>query len=110
MIFSEAAAGDLGVSQTIHAQPSYVQYISALQTQQHLSANDVKAIASLPAGPNNPVGVVWIDINVPHYGLHGTPEPSRIGVTESHGCVRLTNWDAAHLAALVKVGTPVLFR
>jgi lipoprotein-anchoring transpeptidase ErfK/SrfK len=54
--------------------------------------------------------VVWIDINKEHYGLHGTPEPSRIGHTESHGCVRLTNWDAAHLAGLVRAGTPVIFK
>jgi lipoprotein-anchoring transpeptidase ErfK/SrfK len=61
-------------------------------------------------GPNNPVGVVWIDINVEHYGLHGTPEPSRVGHTASHGCVRLTNWDAARVARLVAVGTPVIFK
>jgi lipoprotein-anchoring transpeptidase ErfK/SrfK len=66
--------------------------------------------ATLKAGPNNPVGIVWIGLNLEHYGLHGTPEPARIGVTESHGCVRLTNWDAARLAALVKPGTAVLFR
>lgn len=61
-------------------------------------------------GPNNPVGVVWIDIDREHYGLHGTPEPSRIGITQSHGCVRLTNWDAIRLAALVQPGTKVVFR
>lgn len=65
---------------------------------------------SINAGPNNPVGVVWIDINREHYGLHGTPEPSRIGAFASHGCVRLTNWDAARVASLVKPGTPVTFR
>jgi len=66
--------------------------------------------ATLKPGPNNPVGVVWIDLNLEHYGLHGTPEPANIGHTESHGCVRLTNWDAARVAALVKPGTPVSFR
>lgn len=71
-------------------------------------ATDQKAL--LPPGPNNPVGVVWIDINVKHYGLHGTPEPSRIGYGQSHGCVRLTNWDAARLASLVGPGTAVTFR
>jgi lipoprotein-anchoring transpeptidase ErfK/SrfK len=65
--------------------------------------------ATIPPGPNNPVGLVWIDISKPHYGLHGTPEPSTIGRTESHGCVRLTNWDALRLAALVKPGTRVVF-
>lgn len=65
--------------------------------------------ATIPAGPNNPVGLVWIDISKEHYGLHGTPEPSMIGRTQSHGCVRLTNWDALRLAGMVKPGTPVLF-
>ncbi|MGI8906699.1 MAG: L,D-transpeptidase family protein [Candidatus Sumerlaeaceae bacterium] len=65
--------------------------------------------AKLPAGPNNPVGVAWIDISKPHYGIHGTPEPGKIGHTESHGCVRLTNWDVLRLAKFVKPGTRVLF-
>ncbi len=65
--------------------------------------------AKIPAGPNGPVGVVWIDISKPHYGLHGTPEPRTIGHTQSHGCVRLTNWDATRLAGLVSKGTPVVF-
>jgi lipoprotein-anchoring transpeptidase ErfK/SrfK len=66
--------------------------------------------ARIKPGPNNPVGVVWIDINVEHYGIHGTPEPGRIGHSQSHGCVRLTNWDAARLAALIGPGTPVTFK
>jgi lipoprotein-anchoring transpeptidase ErfK/SrfK len=66
--------------------------------------------APIKPGPNNPVGVVWIALNLEHYGLHGTPEPGNIGHTESHGCVRLTNWDAARLAALVKPGTAVTFK
>ncbi len=65
--------------------------------------------ATIPPGPNNPVGVVWIDLSRPHYGLHGTPEPSAIGKTTSHGCVRLTNWDAERLASLVRPGTKVIF-
>jgi lipoprotein-anchoring transpeptidase ErfK/SrfK len=66
--------------------------------------------AKLAAGPNNPVGVIWIQINREHFGLHGSPEPSQIGRTESHGCIRMTNWDVVRLAALVKTGTPVLLR
>lgn len=65
--------------------------------------------ARIPPGPNNPVGVVWIDISKEHYGIHGTPEPSTIGRAQSHGCVRLTNWDAVRLAGLVKPGTRVVF-
>jgi lipoprotein-anchoring transpeptidase ErfK/SrfK len=67
------------------------------------------AKAKVPAGPNGPVGVVWIDISKPHYGIHGTPEPGTVGHTSSHGCVRLTNWDALKLAAMVGKGTKVEF-
>jgi lipoprotein-anchoring transpeptidase ErfK/SrfK len=67
------------------------------------------AKAKVPPGPNGPVGVVWIDISKPHYGLHGTPEPGTVGHTSSHGCVRLTNWDALKLAAMVGKGTKVEF-
>jgi lipoprotein-anchoring transpeptidase ErfK/SrfK len=66
--------------------------------------------ARIPPGPNNPVGVVWIDLSKPHYGIHGTPEPSTIGKTQSHGCIRLTNWDADELAGMVAAGTPVVIR
>ncbi|MGN6269709.1 MAG: L,D-transpeptidase family protein [Sphingomonas sp.] len=66
--------------------------------------------AMLPPGPNGPVGVVWLDLSKEHYGIHGTPEPQLIGRTESHGCVRLTNWNAARLALMVKPGTPVVFQ
>jgi lipoprotein-anchoring transpeptidase ErfK/SrfK len=65
--------------------------------------------AQIAPGPNNPVGLVWIDLDKPHYGIHGTPEPSTIGRSESHGCVRLTNWDALRLAAMVGKGTKVEF-
>jgi lipoprotein-anchoring transpeptidase ErfK/SrfK len=63
----------------------------------------------LPPGPNNPVGSVWIDLSEPTYGIHGTPEPSKIDKTYSQGCVRLTNWDAEELAELVEVGATVEF-
>ena len=67
------------------------------------------AKAKIPAGPNNPVGTVWIDLSKEHYGIHGTPEPHTIGRSQSHGCVRLTNWDAARLAEMVSGSTRVLF-
>lgn len=70
--------------------------------------SDRKAL--LKPGPNGPVGVVWIDISKPHYGIHGTPEPQNIGRTESHGCIRLTNWDAARLAQMVKTGVKAHFQ
>ncbi|MET1753894.1 L,D-transpeptidase family protein [Novosphingobium sp. RD2P27] len=64
---------------------------------------------TLPPGPNNPVGVVWMDLSKEHYGIHGTPEPQTIGEAQSHGCVRLTNWDAARLAQMVRPGTSAIF-
>jgi len=66
--------------------------------------------AKLPPGPNGPVGVVWIDLSKEHYGIHGTAHPETIGKTESHGCIRLTNWDAAKLAQMVRPGTPALLQ
>jgi len=62
----------------------------------------------LPPGPNNPVGVVWIGLDRPGYGIHGTPAPEQVGRTESHGCFRLANWNARHLAKLVWVGIAVI--
>lgn len=61
----------------------------------------------LQPGPNNPVGLAWIGLDQPGYGIHGTPCPERVGRTESRGCFRLTNWDALHLLRMVQVGTPV---
>jgi lipoprotein-anchoring transpeptidase ErfK/SrfK len=72
-------------------------------------ADPAHAKAKIPPGPNGPVGLVWIDISKPHYGIHGTPEPGSVGHTTSHGCVRLTNWDALRLAAIVGKGTVVEF-
>jgi lipoprotein-anchoring transpeptidase ErfK/SrfK len=65
---------------------------------------------TLKPGPNGPVGVVWMDLDKPHYGIHGTPTPETIGRTESHGCIRLTNWDAARLSLMVHPGTPAVFQ
>jgi lipoprotein-anchoring transpeptidase ErfK/SrfK len=62
----------------------------------------------LPPGPNNPVGLAWIGLDRPGYGIHGTPDPEKVGRTESHGCFRLANWDALTLLGLVSVGTPVI--
>ena len=63
----------------------------------------------LKPGPNNPVGAVWIDLTKDTYGIHGTPDPETIGKGQSHGCVRLTNWDARELATAVKAGVKVAF-
>jgi len=65
---------------------------------------------TIAKGPNNPVGSVWIDLSIESYGIHGTPDPGKIGTTFSHGCIRMTNWDAEDLAAMVKPGTQVEFK
>jgi lipoprotein-anchoring transpeptidase ErfK/SrfK len=70
-------------------------------------AND--KVLTIPPGPNGPVGTVWIALSKPTYGIHGTPDPSRIGRSQSHGCIRLTNWDATELAKMVKPGVTVEF-
>ena len=74
-----------------------------------LSYGEVNRKVVVKPGPNNPVGVVWIDLNRPSYGIHGTPDPDKVGKTASHGCVRLTNWDVLTLAAAVKPGVTVKF-
>ena len=75
----------------------------------HHSRSESPAQADDTPGPKNPVGLVWIDLPAPSYGIHGMPSPEKIGKTESHGCVRLTNWDALDLAAMVHRGTIVDF-
>jgi lipoprotein-anchoring transpeptidase ErfK/SrfK len=62
---------------------------------------------TMAAGPNNPVGVLWMGLNKPHYGIHGTPEPARVGHSETKGCVHLTNWDALKLSAIASAGLMV---
>jgi lipoprotein-anchoring transpeptidase ErfK/SrfK len=70
-------------------------------------ARELKRKLILPPGPNNPVGTVWIGLDKPGYGIHGTPRPEQVGRAESHGCFRLANWDAEFLSQLTSVGMPV---
>lgn len=72
--------------------------------------SDAKDDHRLPPGPNGPVGVAWLDLSKEHYGIHGTPEPQTIGRAESHGCIRLTNWDVARLSLMVAPGTRAVFQ
>lgn len=90
--------------QRIAFNPGYT-YNPKINFQQ--GTND--KILSIPPGPNGPVGTVWIALSKPTYGIHGTPEPSKIGKTQSHGCIRLTNWDATELGKMVKPGVTVEF-
>ncbi len=69
--------------------------------------NPKHARVKIAAGPNSPIGVLWMGLSKPHYGIHGTPQPSLVGRIETHGCIHLTNWDALKLAALAAPGIPV---
>jgi lipoprotein-anchoring transpeptidase ErfK/SrfK len=69
----------------------------------------VPGALQIPPGPRNPVGRCWVALSLPVYGIHGTPNPELIGKTGSHGCFRLTNWDAQRLGKMVEAGTPVRF-
>lgn len=91
---------------------TYVSRDPSFKYQPKLFAEvpDTEPEAKLPAGPNSPVGVVWMSLSKPHYGIHGTSSPETIGYANSHGCVRLTNWDALRLSDLVDIGTPVQFK
>jgi len=86
------------------ANPIYY-YKPSLQ----LGAMGASRSLKLARGPNNPVGTMWIGLERPSYGIHGTPEPDKVGLAFSHGCVRLTNWDVVALAYMVRKGTEVVF-
>ena len=89
--------------------PTGTHYIRAVAMNPTYSYNpnvnfqqgDNAEFLTLPPGPNGPVGSVWIDLDTPTYGLHGTPEPAQLFSNQSHGCVRMTNWDATELAEMV---------
>ena len=74
----------------------------------HLRGVHVEEKLDIPPGPNNPVGAVWIGLSAEGYGIHGTPDPDKISKAASHGCIRLTNWDALELARHLRKGTPVV--
>jgi lipoprotein-anchoring transpeptidase ErfK/SrfK len=67
----------------------------------------INRVLMIPKGPNNPVGMCWIGLSLPGYGIHGSPNPELIGKTGSHGCFRLANWDAVRLGGMVKAGLKV---
>jgi lipoprotein-anchoring transpeptidase ErfK/SrfK len=96
--------GDLRVTVVI-PDPNYTFDPAVFPESPEAAALGRKLI--IPPGPNNPVGVAWIGLDRPGYGIHGTPDPEHVGRTESHGCFRLANWDARTLLKLVRAGTPV---
>jgi peptidoglycan hydrolase-like protein with peptidoglycan-binding domain len=98
-------AGELHVT-TIVLDPNYTFDPAVFPESPEAQTVGRKLI--LPPGPNNPVGVAWIGLDRPGYGIHGTPAPEQVGHTESHGCFRLANWNADYLAGLVWVGMVVI--
>jgi len=96
--------GELHVA-TVAIDPNYT--FDPAVFPESAEAQQVGRKLIIPPGPNNPVGVAWIGLDRPGYGIHGTPAPEQVGRTESHGCFRLANWNASYLAKLVWVGLPV---
>ncbi len=97
-------SGELRVEVTV-AKPNYTFNPAILSGTAEREGITQKFV--IQPGPNNPVGSVWIGLNLPSYGIHGTPEPEKVGRTESSGCFRLANWNAETLLHLVRVGTSV---
>jgi lipoprotein-anchoring transpeptidase ErfK/SrfK len=97
--------GDLRVAVVV-ADPDYTFDPEVFKESDEARSLGRKLI--LPPGPNNPVGVAWIGLDRPGYGIHGTPHPEKVGRTESHGCFRLANWDARSLLAMAWTGLPVV--
>ncbi len=99
-----APTGDFVIQRIAH-NPDYTY-----QPKYHFKGVSAKTAFTIAPGPNNPVGLVWMDLSAEGgYGIHGTPEPAAVGKTQSHGCIRLTNWDALDLAAMADKDTPVSF-
>lgn len=96
--------GELHVT-TIASNPNYT--FDPENFPESVEARELKRKLILPPGPNNPVGTVWIGLDKPGYGIHGTPRPEQVGRAESHGCFRLANWNAEYLSQLTSVGMPV---
>lgn len=104
MAGKKAPAGDLKVAVFAPA-PNYT--FDPLNYPESPRAREIGRKLIIPPGPNNPVGVYWIGLNLPGFGIHGTPHPETIGSRESHGCFRLTNWDVLRLSQMIAAGTPV---
>ena len=97
-------AGELHVV-TIALDPNYT--FDPDNFPESAEARQLNRKLILPPGPNNPVGTVWVGLDKPGYGIHGTPRPEQVGRAESHGCFRLANWNAEFFSRLVWVGMPV---
>jgi lipoprotein-anchoring transpeptidase ErfK/SrfK len=102
--FDKRPVGELHV-QSIAPNPNYTFDPNGFP--ESAEARELRTKLLLPPGPNNPVGVAWIGLDKPGYGIHGTPNPEQVGRTESHGCFRLANWNAEYLVRMATVGMTV---
>ena len=93
--------GEMAIKNAVD-MPSFTYNPAILKT----APKDAPKVEIAP-GPNNPVGTIWLGLSKPHWGIHGTPEPAKVGHSETNGCIHLTNWDAERLAKIVKVGARV---
>ena len=93
--------GEMAIKNAVD-MPSFTYNPALLKT----APKDAEKVEIAP-GPNNPVGTIWLGLTKPHWGIHGTPEPAKVGHSETNGCIHLTNWDAERLAKIVKVGAKV---
>ena len=96
-------------SGTMEVEAVAIEPTYSYRPSENFQQGDNDEPLTLPPGPNGPVGSVWIDLSKPTYGIHGTPEPAKLFEADSHGCVRMSNWDARELAELVSPGTTVEF-
>jgi lipoprotein-anchoring transpeptidase ErfK/SrfK len=111
LLISPATIGSAGTpspSGTMKVNGSAPAPVYEYNPDKNFQQGDNDKKLTLPGGPNGPVGIMWIDLSKPTYGIHGTPDPSKIDKTASHGCVRLTNWDAEALAKLVQPAKTVV--
>ena len=99
-----APTGEFTIRRIVH-HPDYTYF-----PKFHFKGVTAQTPFTIAPGPNNPVGIVWIDLSYEGYGIHGSPNPDAIGKTQSHGCIRLTNWDAEDLASMADKGVPVFFQ
>jgi lipoprotein-anchoring transpeptidase ErfK/SrfK len=102
--FDKRPVGELHVK-TVAVNPDYTFNPEVFPESEEARKLPGKLI--IPPGPNNPVGIAWVGLDKPGYGMHGTPNPEQVGRTESHGCFRLANWNAEYLAKIVWIGLPV---
>lgn len=101
--------GQQGQTTVINTAENPVYTFDPALFSEYPESREITGKLIIQAGPNNPVGDAWVGLDLPGYGIHGTPLPEEIGRTESHGCIRLANWNVLKLVHMVRRGLPVQF-